>query len=166
MIDIIRFQGTTFPFAYEKVYSTKDFQIVEGTSDSTILKAVSDKKTDILVNVEKYRGKDSFHYRNSGLTHSVCMLAKKNRVAIGFSFSDILQSKQRALLLGKMMQNIRLCRKYHLQMVFASFARNKHEMRDPKDMVAFARVLGMSPGEAKEALNFQRKEPRIKEIKN
>ena len=83
----------------------------------------------------------------------LCKLAKKNNIAIGFSFNEILKSKEKSKLIGRMMQNIKLCRKYKVKMVFASFAKNKFEMRAVKDLLSFCRVLGMTPREAKSALN-------------
>ena len=51
--------------------------------------------------------------------------------------------------MGRIMQNIRLCRKYNVSMVFASFAEAKWEMRSAKDLMSFAVLLGMTPKEAK-----------------
>ena len=63
------------------------------------------------------------------------------------------------------MQNIRLCRKYKVKMVLASFATDKFEMRDARDLISFGVCLGMNPGEAKKALNFSKRKPDITIIK-
>ena len=153
MIDIVCFKGEKFNLGFFKIYNFEDFNIVVGGSDNKNRKALSNKNTDILLSPEKTRKKDFIHSRNSGLNHVLCKLAKENNIAIGFSFNEILKSKERNKLIGRMMQNIKLCRKYKVKMIFASFAKNKFEMRAAKDLLSFCRVLGMMPKEAKNALN-------------
>jgi RNase P/RNase MRP subunit p30 len=111
---------------------------------------------DVLFGAESTQPKDYMHQRGSGLNHVMCALAKKNRVAIGFSFAKILESSgsQRAQILGRMMQNIMLCRKYKVKTVIGSFAKDPWKMRSPHDLASFFTVLGMHPAEAKIALQF------------
>jgi len=109
---------------------------------------------DVLFSAERTQPKDYMHQRGSGLNHVLCALARKNNVAIGFSFADVLASKgsERARLLGRMMQNIVLCRKYKVRTVIASFAVDSWQMRSLHDLQAFFRELGMHPAEAQEAV--------------
>jgi len=108
---------------------------------------------DVLFGAEGTQPKDYAHQRGSGLNHVMCALAHKNKVAIGFSFESILSASgaQRAQLLGRMMQNIMLCRKYKVQMVIASFATDPWKMRSLHDLQSFFTELGMHPAEAKKA---------------
>jgi len=117
---------------------------------------LSDRNLDVLVSPEKGITKDFFHYRNSGLNHVLCNLAKKNKIAIGFSFNEILNSSgiERSMILGRMMQNVKLCRKYKVSMVIASFARNEFELRSLDSLKAFGSCIGMNPGEIEKALNL------------
>lgn len=116
---------------------------------------LSNKKVDILLSPHHGVVRDFLHYRNSGLNDVLCKLAKKNSVAIGFSFSEVLNSQgiNRSLMLGRMMQNVRFCRKFKVPMVLASFAFEGFEMRAPKDLISFGVVLGMTPDEARKALS-------------
>lgn len=158
MIDIVCFEGEKFELGFSKVHHFKDFNIVVGGTDKTNRKAVENKKIDILLSPEKGRKNDFLHSRNSGLNHILCKLAKENDIAIGFSFRDVLNaknSKERSKLIGRMQQNVRFCRKFKTKIVLASFAKNKYEMRNAKDLLAFAQVLGMTPAEAKKALSFK-----------
>ncbi len=109
---------------------------------------------DILLSPERGVKKDSFHHRNSGLNNVICRLAKRKKIAIGFSFNEVLINKgaKRAEIIGRMMQNVRLCRKYQLRMVLGSFAKNKWQMRLKNDLISFGVVLGMHQKEAIEAL--------------
>ncbi len=114
------------------------------------------KNIDILLNPEKGVKEDFLNARNSGLNQVLLGLAKKNNIAIGINFNEILKSRsvERAKLLGRISQNIALCRKYKVKMVLGSFASNEFEMRAPKDFISFLITLGMHPKEAKEALTY------------
>ena len=161
MIDIINFTGEKFDLGFSKVYHLSEFNIKSGD----VRKLVNNKNLDIIVSSEKLAEKDSLHYRNSGLNQVTCKLAKQNKIAVAFSFNDILKSNDKAKLLGRMMLNVKLCRKYKVKTVVASFATNKYEMRSSHDLLSFAEIIGMTPKEAKEALNFKKKEDDIKLIK-
>jgi len=155
MIDIVNFNGEKFNLGFSEVYSIKDFNIVLGSKNNR--KTAGNKEVDILLSPEIGSNGKTLIMRDSGLNDVICKLAKKNQVAVGFSFSSILNSKNRVELLANMMQNIRLCRKYKVIMVMASFAHNKYEMRHGRDLLNFCKVLGMGDGEAKNALNFEKK---------
>ncbi|MEK6934700.1 MAG: RNase P subunit p30 family protein [Nanoarchaeota archaeon] len=157
MIDIINFKYTEDNLGFTKFYSFKDFKIGIGGNDNINRKIVENKNYDILLSPEKNRDKDFMHSRDSGLNQVLCKLAKKNDIAIGFNFNDVLISKNKWLILGKMMQNVRLCRKYKVKMIILSGAKNKNELRAAKDLSSFGNVLGMTPGEVKKALNFEKK---------
>lgn len=129
--------------------------IVKGGSDKVNRATLENKRVDILLSPESGRGDDLIHCRNSGLNQVLCALARRNDIAIGFNFCDILNSKERDKLIGRMMQNIRLCRKFKVKMVFDCFTEKEWEKREKRDLFAFAQVLGMSPGEAKNALDFK-----------
>lgn len=135
-----------------KLSRERGLRVVVGSKRNRI--TVETKNVDVLLSPEKGVKKDSLHYRNSGLNHVICKLAKKNNIAIGFNFNDILTSGglKRAEILGRMMQNVKLCRKYKLRMVIGSFARNKWEMRARNDLISFGIVLGMHPKEAGNSL--------------
>ncbi len=111
---------------------------------------------DVLFSAESTQPRDYIHQRGSGLNQVLCALARKNRVAIGFSFSDILASRgsQRAQMIGRMMQNIMLCRKYKVRMLIGSFAKDPWKMRSPHDLRSFFVVLGMNQAEAASGLSF------------
>ena len=125
---------------------------------------LSSKNIDILVSPEKNRIEDFLHHRNSGLNHILCNLAKKNRIAIAFSFNEVLKSNgvERAKIIGRMQQNVRLCRKYKVEMIIASFATNKYEMRSLNDLKSFGAVIGMNPREIKRAFEVVKDILRIK----
>ena len=162
MIDIVNFSGDMFELGYSKVYHTSNINIAYGNKDNR--KTVENRKIDMLVSPERETFGRNLVTMDSGLNEVICRLANKHNVAVGISFHDILTSKNRNELLAKIMQNVRLCRKYKVKMVMASFAGNKFEMRHSKDMYNFCLVLGMNDKEAKEALNFKKKEDEVRFI--
>jgi len=101
------------------------------------------KKVDIVVGLEDIDEKDNLHYRKSGLDHVLCGLANKNKISIGFSFSDVLNAKDRGRVIGRMMQNAMLCKKYKVNVVVGSFAKDKYEIRLRNDLEAFGRLIGI-----------------------
>ncbi|MBL7100954.1 MAG: hypothetical protein ISS23_03315 [Nanoarchaeota archaeon] len=127
-------------------------KVVLGCKDNRAI--VEMKQIDVLLSPEKGVRRDSLHHRNSGLNHVICKLARKNGIAMGFSFNEVLMNRglKRAVTLGRMMQNVRLCRKYKLRMVLGSFARTKWGMRAADDLISFGIVIGMHPAEAKRSL--------------
>jgi len=161
--DIVLFDGEQFELGYDKVYKATLLHLnepkkAEGLAvfecnEFDLKQVLESKKASIVILSEKAE-KDSLHWRRTALNRSLCELAKKKDIAVAFSFSTILNAKNRPLLFGRIMQNIRLCRKYKVDMLFASFAKNKWEMRAPHELIAFAQLLGMTPGEAKRSLEL------------
>ncbi len=125
-----------------------DFVLVK-CSDNT--RNVIEKNKDIIVfGFEQDNKKDLIHQRRSGLNHIICNLAAKNNIKIGFSFGCLLNAnnQQRNILLGRIVSNIKLCRKYKTKIVIGSFASNPYEMRAFNDLIALFSTLQLHPSEA------------------
>ncbi len=116
--------------------------------------AIEKSKANVIFDLETIAARDSMHHRNSGLNQILCKLANKNNVMIGFSFSTILNEEGviRSQILGRIMQNIRLCRKYKVKIIIASFAEKPYDMRPCPDLKSVFISLGMHPTEAKDSL--------------
>ncbi|MBS3117527.1 hypothetical protein J4430_01450 [Candidatus Woesearchaeota archaeon] len=170
-VDFVLFDNPPNPFGFSKVYPVKqiNFQNVSdvrrvSSSQSFVVaeggkfnrEILEQPNVSILLCPEKSSQGDFLHHRNSGLNQVLCKLAVKNHIAIGFSFSSLLlaDSSSRFVFMGRMHQNILLCRKYKVPMIFASFARTHYEMRPAHDLLNFAQVLGMTPLEARSSLQY------------
>lgn len=116
--------------------------IMEGKNDKDIRAVLSCKHVDILLDPHKNRTRRLLHQRDAGLNHILCTLAKKNDIAIGFSFHSILHAKDLALTLGNIAQNIQLCKKYKVPMIFGSFAESDKEQRNLNDIESLFKTLG------------------------
>ena len=106
---------------------------------------------NMVFSLEESGRKDFMHQRGSGLDHILAKLAHDNNVAIGVSLNSLLSSKNKHIILGRMMQNIKLCRKYKAKAVIASFAQNPFEMRSPNDIISLFLLMGMTQ---KDSLNY------------
>jgi RNase P/RNase MRP subunit p30 len=148
------------------LFIERDFVLVSGGTKKELLKKVSSAKgkkklvfykplteemlrfalektaVDLIFGFEMINPKDSVHYLRGALDQVVCKIAASKEKMIGFSFFDILNSNKRAKLMARMRQNMRLCKKYKVKMVFSNFALTKEEMRSAKDLDVFFKVVG------------------------
>ena len=103
---------------------------------------IEKSKVDMIFSFEDSVKKDFIHQRASGLNHILCKSAKENNVTIGFSLSLILNSKNKHVILGRMMQNIKMCKKFRVKTIIASFAEKPFEMRSVHDLRSLFEILG------------------------
>ncbi len=149
----------------KKISPSNKIIVIKTTNDDISRSCLENKNIDILLGLESCNSRDFIHYRNSGLNQVLCKLAKKNNVAIGFSFNDILNNEKKEIVLGRMMQNVMLCRKYKLKIVIGSFASKDIEIKNKSELMSFGKVIGMNGSEIRQSLNFKKKEGLIKIIK-
>jgi len=118
-------------------------------------KLVERKRVDLIYGLELEKRRDYMHSRASGLEQVMCKLFHLKDVLVGFSFKDLLKARpvERSLIMGRMMQNIRWCRKFKIKTAIFSFASRPEEMRKPEDLIALFEMLGMHPKEAKDSFN-------------
>lgn len=156
MKDLILYENSKdYQISYtdiKKVQKKDSLVVVQGGENNRTI--VENKHVDILVDAENISQGDHLHFRKSGLDQVICPLMKKNNIALAFSFSSVLNSKRRSQLLGRMIQNVKLCRKYKVKMILASFAKDKWEQRAEPELHAFGKVIGMTDVEVKEATSF------------
>ena len=99
--------------------------------------------------------RDKMHERASGLNHITTRFASEAGTAIAFSLADVLGAKKQAEVLGRMSQNIMLCRKAKTKMIIGSFASTPQAMRAPRDIIGLFVTLGMHRKEAQDALQCE-----------
>ena len=148
--------GIEIIFAYKDNKNAKALLVepkdVRRTHDKKIMaictasREAIERGADIVFGFELLEEKEHTHYRKSGLNQVLCKLAADKKVKIGFSFSSILESygQKRAMILGRMKQNIAFCQKYKTPIKIASFATNPWQMRTESELKAFFRQLGMT----------------------
>lgn len=103
-------------------------------------------KFDVLVSIEQSEGiaKDTPRNLNSGFNEVLAKIAAKNKVALGIDLEKLRkkQPKEKAILLSRIAQNIRLCRKAKCEIKILN-------AKDKKDTESFLISLGASTQQIK-----------------
>ena len=136
-----------------KIKKTKALIFIKSSSKNRFV--IEKNKANILFGLEEHAKEDFIHHRASGLNQVLCKLASKNKIIIGFSFNSILKNKKNSYkILGRMMQNIWLCRKYKIKTLTGSFSEQPYEMRSVYDLISLFFVLGMSKEEIRNSFDI------------
>lgn len=116
--------------------------------------AVSNPRIDAVFRVSSIIGRDSTEYRRSNFNAILANISSQNKVAYGIDFSYFTENSGYSLakLLGREMQNIRLCRR-KTKILIASMAKTVMELRLPENLSAFGRVLGLNSPQSKAAVS-------------
>ena len=124
-----------------EIHRAKQQGIFAATSSNEM--RVLESSPDMLFGVEDIEHKDSLHFRKSGLNQVLCALMAKNGISYGISFSMVLHSSNRgrALLMGRIAQNVRLTRKFKIPVQIYSFAKEPYSLRARKDLDAVLRTF-------------------------
>ncbi len=121
------------------------FDLVVATSqDVELIKEIlSDKNVDLFMDIASSTGRDHTHYRRGNFNQVLAKMAKETGKTYAIDFNEILLAEgfKRALLLGRIMQNIDFCEKYQVPILISSFAGDEYALRSSDSLEAFARVL-------------------------
>ena len=119
------------------------FIIILGTNDEINRACLEHKKTIALLSPEYSRRKDFINYRNSGLNQVLCKIARDNKKTIIESFSSILNAdkKNKAIILGRIIQNEKLCRKYNVKFILRNMAIDEKEMKSAHELKNSQQIL-------------------------
>ncbi|MBI4919339.1 hypothetical protein HY837_05370 [archaeon] len=114
--------------------------IKSGENDRYALEKV---KPDFMFGFEFWSERDHMHQRASGLNDVFCKLAAKNKIKILFPFSDFLELPfyRKPLILGRLMQNKKLCRKYNVNIEIVSLAKKPYQLRKKMDLDSLFNIL-------------------------
>jgi ribonuclease P/MRP protein subunit RPP1 len=124
--------------AREAAFSKK---IIFSTFNDDLNRKILEKeKIDVLL-IKLGGRKDRIKQRNSGFNHVLAKLAKKKGIAIGINLDEILGSdkKEKIRILARLEQNISLCKKNKLKMIFI----HENNQKDIYDLKSLGLVLGM-----------------------
>ena len=141
MKDQILVQENNFDSARKKIRENKGKQIIFSSENDELNRKILEKENiDVLLLNQKAR-KDFQKQRNSGFNQVLAKIAKKNDILIGINLDEIIdtKNKQKAEILARIKQNIKICNKNKLKMKFISFK----QKRNNYDLAALGLVLGM-----------------------
>ena len=121
-----------FQKARKKIRENSGKEIVFSSNNDELNRKILEKeKIDVLL-LNLSERKDRMKQRNSGFNHILAKIAKKKNVLLGINLNEITSSKseKKAKILARIRQNIKLCNKNKLNMVFVSDKRrNKHNLK-------------------------------------
>jgi RNase P/RNase MRP subunit p30 len=130
---------------------------VIGRDDSFNRRTLETLKIDYLISPEITEQKDSLKQRSSGLNHVLAKIAKSKNIAIVEDISLInyqKDSKRKARLISRIIQNIKICRKAKCEIKLATFALSERELLDEKQIHSIGFSLGMSSQQVKDCFNY------------
>lgn len=122
----------------------KNLLVIVKVESEEILRFVLEKtEADIIFGQESINPKDSMHFRRGGLDQITCRIAAERDKTIGFSFKEILEAEgnERSKLIGRIMFNVKLCKKYGVKILLGNFSENKWELRGKYELKAFENIL-------------------------
>jgi RNase P/RNase MRP subunit p30 len=116
-------------------------KIIFSSDDDELNRKILEKEEINILLINLANRKDFQKQRNSGFNHIMAKLAKKKNVIIGINFDEIIKSseKEKARILARIIQNIRICNKNKLKMKFIC----KNHERNIYDLKSLGLVLGM-----------------------
>ena len=114
-------QEENFQKARNLIKSSEQPIVFTSNDDELNRKILEKEKINVLLINQKFR-KDFQKQRNSGFNQVMAKLAKKKNVIIGINLDEIINSpaKEKSQILGRIKQNIFLCKKSKLKMCFIS----------------------------------------------
>ena len=135
--------------AFARSKGMESIYLYDGTKD--VREIITGVSPDILACVE-HQQRDFIHHRASGLNQVSAKLLKENGIALGLSLGFLTGSRHKALVMGRMQQNVSLAKKYGFQLKIFSMARSWSMMSAPKDMLSLLYVMGADQKIAKKSL--------------
>ena len=137
-----------FDQARKLIKENKDKKIIFTSNDDELNRKILEKEEIQILLLNQEGRKDFQKQRNSGFNHVLAKLAKKKNVIIGINLDEIVNSeeKQKAVILARVMQNIKICNKNKLKMRFIQ----KNQKRNIFDLKSLGLVLGMPTDMIKE----------------
>jgi ribonuclease P/MRP protein subunit RPP1 len=123
--------------------------IVQAQDDEFNRKILENKDVDIFLSPESHNKKDRLKQRDSGLNEILCKLATKNNIKIGINLKEIqkLSKQDKAIILARIIQNIKLCKRTKTQIIIYPKPKNK------QGISSLFLTLKASTQQAKESFN-------------
>jgi RNase P/RNase MRP subunit p30 len=103
-------------------------------------------KFNILLSPETVQSRKSLRNIDSGLDYVMARAAAKNKIAIGIDFNFPQDKKEKAKILSKIVNNIKICRKAEARIIAMNY-------KDKKDALSLLLSLGASTKQASDAFD-------------
>jgi len=121
------------------IKENKEKEIIFTSTDDEFNRKVMEKLPIQIILIPLENRKDYAKQRNSGFNQVMAKIAKKNNIKIGIKLDELILTKNKEKLLARLKQNIILCNKNKVDMIFI-IEKNK---RDIHELKALGSTLGM-----------------------
>ena len=121
------------------IKENKEKEIIFTSTDDEFNRKVMEKLPIQIILIPLENRKDYAKQRNSGFNQVMAKIAKKNKIKIGIKLDELILTKNKEKLLARLKQNIILCNKNKVDMIFI-IEKNK---RDIHELKALGSTLGM-----------------------
>lgn len=136
----------------EALRITKPVHTTKFTMGASVDRGLFKAKVNMLYDLELLdKRRDHLHHRNSGLDSTLAKLCASNNVLVGINLRNLRTLDP--VLIGRVMQNIELCRAHKAKMAVFTDADTASELANPSDVQSLLLVLGMSTAQAKETIH-------------
>lgn len=102
----------------DEIKKHKGDEIVFSSEDDELNRKVAEKLAVNVLAIPLSGRKDFSKQRNSGLNEVVARIVKKNGIKIGIFLDEIIFSKEKEKIISRVRQNIKLCNKNKVEMIF------------------------------------------------
>ena len=135
--------------AKKKIKISEKPIILEALDDHFNRKMIEYGKFNVLLDIEKGERKDQLKQMDSGLNHYLAKEMYKNKIMLGFDLNNLnnMRRKEKAIRIGKIIQNIKLSRKSGTSITL-------YGIKNKKDAFALLSSLGASSKQASQAISF------------
>ncbi len=132
-----------FEKARKKIRENKGKKIIFSGKDDDLNRKILEKEDIDTLLIKTSGKKDKSKQRDSGFDSVMAKISKKRKVNLGIYLDEIINSKGivKTKILGRVIQNIKLCNKNNLNVKFVAL--KKENKRNPYDLKALGLVLGM-----------------------
>ena len=136
-----------FSKARDLIRKNRDKKLVFSSDDDELARKILEKEDVQIYMPILFHRKDRQKQRESGLDHVMAKIAKKKNILIGINLREIISARgtKKAEILARISQNIKICNKNKLKMVFLDFGE-----KNVYDLKSFGLVLGMPTWMTKE----------------
>jgi ribonuclease P/MRP protein subunit RPP1 len=134
-------QEDNFDKARKLIKENSGKKIIFSSGDDELNRKILEKENIQILLLNMKERKDFQKQRNSGFNQVLAKIAKKKEIVIGINLDEIINSseKEKAQILSRIRQNVKLCSKNKLKMKFIL----DKEHRNIYDLKSLGLILGM-----------------------
>jgi RNase P/RNase MRP subunit p30 len=132
-----------FDKARKKIKDNQNAEIIFSSNDDEVRRKVIEKEPIKILLIKQRGRKDKSKQRDSGLNSVMAKIAKRRGINIGIYLDELLdcKGKEKAEILSRIEQNIKICRKEKLKVKIVAL--NEKNRRNDYDLKSLSLILGM-----------------------